>query len=77
MVQIGCFADAQRVRSLVRQIKASRIPVFSSPAPGADCTRVRAGPFSSQTAAQAARERLLKLKLIPPPSEGKIVRRGD
>jgi hypothetical protein len=38
---------------------------------------VRAGPFSSQEAAQGAREQLLKLKLIPPPSEGKIVRRGD
>ena len=41
------------------------------------CTRVRAGPFPNQEAAHSARERLLKLKLIPPPSEGKIVRRGD
>jgi DedD protein len=79
VIQIGCFSDADKVRSFVGKIKANRIPAFSTPAPGpeAACTRVRAGPFSSQAAAQTARERLLKLKLIQPPSEGKIVRRGD
>ena len=79
VIQIGCFSDAGKSRSLASQIKASKIPAFSEPAPGRShtCTRVRAGPFSSQEAAQGARERLLKLKLIPPPSEGKIVRRGD
>ena len=63
----------------MRQIRAQKIPAFSEPAPGHGhaCLRVRAGPFPSQDAAQSARERLLKLKLIPPPSEGKIVRRGD
>ena len=78
MIQVGCFADAAKSRALVNQIKATKLPAFSEPA-GREhaCTRVRAGPFSSQEAAQRARERLVKLKLIPPPSEGKIVRRGD
>ena len=78
MIQIGCFSDAGKSRALASQIKANKIPAFSEPA-GREhtCTRVRAGPFSSQEAAHSARERLLKLKLIPPPSEGKIVRRGD
>jgi len=79
VVQIGCFADAAKVRSLVSKIKAAGVPAFSEPPPGRDrpCTRVRAGPFASQDAAQTARDRLLKLKLVPPPGEGKIVRRGD
>jgi DedD protein len=78
VIQVGCFADAGKSRTLVNQIKASKIPAFSEPA-GREhaCTRVRAGPFSSQEAAQSGRERLVKLKLIPPSSEGKIVRRGD
>lgn len=79
VIQIGCFADAGKSRSIAAQIKANKIPAFSEPAPGRErsCTRVRAGPFASQDAAQKARERLIKLALIPPPSEGKIVRRGD
>ncbi len=79
VIQIGCFSDAGKSRSLATQIKANKIPAFSEPAPGRErpCNRVRAGPFASQDAAQKARERLVKLKLIPPPSEGKIVRRGD
>ena len=78
VIQIGCFADAGKSRTLATRIKANKIPAFSEPAPGAgSCVRVRAGPFPSQEAAQRARERLLKLKLIPAPSEGKIVRRGD
>jgi cell division septation protein DedD len=78
VIQIGCFSDAGKSRTLASQIKANKIPAFSEPA-GREhtCTRVRAGPFSSQEAAQGARERLVKLKLIPPTSEGKIVRRGD
>lgn len=78
MIQIGCYSDPAKSRSVVNQIKASKIPAFSEPA-GRErtCTRVRAGPFSGQEAARSARERLVKLKLIPPSSEGKIVRRGD
>jgi DedD protein len=79
VIQIGCFADAGKSRSLATRIKANKIPAFSEPAPGRErpCTRVRAGPFASQDAAQNARERLIRLELIPPSSEGKIVRRGD
>jgi cell division septation protein DedD len=78
VIQIGCFSDTAKSRALASQIKASKIPAFSESA-GREhpCTRVRAGPFPNQEAAHSARERLLKLKLIPPPSEGKIVRRGD
>jgi cell division septation protein DedD len=79
VIQIGCYADTDKSRALANRIKANKIPAFSEPAPaaGRTCTRVRAGPFPSQEAAQRARERLLKLKLIPAPSEGKIVRRGE
>jgi DedD protein len=79
VIQIGCFSDATKVRSLLSRIRAADIPAFSEPPPGRDrsCTRVRAGPFASQDAAQSARGRLLKLNLVPPPGEGKIVRRGD
>jgi DedD protein len=77
VIQIGCFADAGKSRSLATQIRANNIAAFSEPAPGRDCMRVRAGPFAGQEAAEKARERLIRLKLIPPPSEGKIVRRGD
>ena len=78
MIQIGCYADPGKSRTVVNQIKASKVPAYSEAA-GREraCTRVRAGPFPSQEAARAARERLIKLKLIPPASEGKIVHRGE
>lgn len=77
VIQIGCYAEAGKARAIANRIKVNKIPAFSEPVTGRGCTRVRAGPFPGDEAAQRARERLLKLKLIPAPSEGKIVRRGD
>jgi len=77
VIQIGCFSDTAKARGLVAQIKNGGVAAFSARAPTGNCTRVRAGPFDSERSAQTARERLIKRNLIPPPSEGKIVQRGD
>jgi DedD protein len=77
VIQIGCFSDPAKARGLVSRIESRGFPAFSARAPNANCTRVRAGPFSTQRSAEKGRDRLRKLGMIPPPSEGKIVSRGD
>ncbi len=77
VIQIGCFSAPAKARGLVSRIESKGFPAFSARAPNANCTRVRAGPFSTERSAEKGRDRLRKLGMIPPPSEGKIVSRGD
>lgn len=79
VVQLAAFRDANKAKQLLAKLKANKIAGYSVVLNTAEGqrVRVRAGPFPTEESARSARERLRQLKLIPPPSEGKIVRQGE
>jgi DedD protein len=79
VVRLGSFSDANNARQLLAKLRANKIAGYSEVLKTAEGqrVRVRAGPFPTEEAARSARERMRQLKLIPPPSEGKIVRQGE
>ena len=64
VVQLGAYRDQANVRNLTAKLKQQGYnfytEVLSSP-DGVSKTRVRAGPFSSKEAAEAARDRIKRI----------------
>lgn len=79
VIRLGAFSDANNAKQLLAKLKANKIAGYSEAinTPQGHRVRVRAGPFPTEQSAQSARDRLRELKLIPAPSEGKIVRQGE
>lgn len=64
IVQLGAYRDQANVRNLTAKLKQQGYNFYTEALPspdGSDRTRVRAGPFSSKEAAEAARERIKRL----------------
>jgi DedD protein len=59
-VQLGAYQEPGRVKLLVGKLKELNIPTYTEKVdtPGGARTRVRAGPFPSQEAAEKARQRI-------------------
>lgn len=62
-VAIGTYADEKNARALIAKLKAEKIPAYAEPLATAKGprTRVRAGPFPTEEAAERARTRLQHL----------------
>ena len=64
VVQLGAYREPANVRNLTTKLKQQGYNFYTEalPAPdGSERTRVRAGPFPSKEAAEAARERIKRL----------------
>jgi DedD protein len=64
VVQLGAYRDQANVRNLTAKLKKQGYSFYTEELPstdGANKTRVRAGPFSSKDAAEAARERIKRI----------------
>ena len=63
VVTIGTYADEKNVRALIAKLKSEKIPAYAEPLETAKGprTRVRAGPFPSEEAAEKARNRMQRL----------------
>lgn len=59
-VQLGAYQEAGRVRNLLAKLKEMGVPAYTEKVETANGprTRVRAGPFPSQEAAEKARQRV-------------------
>jgi DedD protein len=79
VVRLGAFSDASNAKQLLAKLKANKIAGYAEVLKTAEGqrVRVRAGPFPTEESARSARDRMRQLKLIPSPSEGKIVRQGE
>lgn len=60
VIQLGAFRDAGKVNNLMSKLKGINVPAYTekTETPQGPLTRVRAGPFASQEAAEKARGRL-------------------
>lgn len=60
VVQLGAFKDAGNVKLLLAKLKGVGVPAYTEKfeSPQGPRTRVRAGPFASQEAAEKARSRI-------------------
>lgn len=67
VVQVGAFADPEKVKERVQQIKAAGLPHYTEPIATANgtVTRIRLGPFASKEAAGKAHARANALGLNP------------
>lgn len=65
--QVGAFASADKVKAIVDQLKAAKLPHYteSVATSGGSVTRVRLGPFASKAAADKAMGRAKALGLNP------------
>jgi DedD protein len=64
VVQLGAYRDQANVRNLTAKLKQQGYNFYTEALPspdGSDRTRVRAGPFPSKEAAEAARERIKRI----------------
>jgi len=77
VIQLGAFADPNNATQLVERVRELDVPAYAEPikSSGRLKMRVRAGPFAAHDAADAAREKLLALKLAQ--SDLKVVRQGE
>lgn len=77
VIQLGAFADPNNAKQLVERVRELDLPAYaeSIKSSGRLKMRVRAGPFAAHDAADAAREKLLALKLAQ--SDLKVVRQGE
>lgn len=59
-VQLGAYSEAGRVKNLLAKLKDLGVPAYTEKVdtPNGSRTRVRAGPFSSQEAAEKAKARI-------------------
>jgi DedD protein len=64
VVQVGAFTTPDNV---IAKLAAAKIPYFTEPVQGKGLTRVRAGPFPTQDAAQKALEKLRGMGFEPGP----------
>jgi DedD protein len=60
VVQLGAYKDAGNVKLLLSKLKGINVPAYTEKydSPQGPRTRVRAGPFASQEAAEKARARI-------------------
>lgn len=79
VIQLIATRFPDKARQLTVQMRENRIPAYTEPVqmPEGVRTRVRAGPFATEAQAQAARDRLRELNIMPPEADGKIVRQGQ
>jgi DedD protein len=77
VVQLGAFSSQANAKQLYEKVRAARLPAYMEPVPagGGAKTRVRAGPFSSEDAADKARHKLLQSGLAK--GDLKIVKQGE
>jgi DedD protein len=64
-VQVGAFADAEKVNEIAGKLKSAKVPYYTEKVPVASgtLTRVRAGPFATRDAAEASLKKLQELGL--------------
>ena len=64
-VQVGAFADPEKVNEVAGKLKSARVPYYTEQVPvkSGTLTRVRAGPFPSRDAAEASLKKLQDLGL--------------
>ncbi|MBI1943330.1 MAG: SPOR domain-containing protein [Betaproteobacteria bacterium] len=65
VVQVGAFADPEKVREVTGKVASAKLPYFTERVPVASgmLTRVRVGPFPSRNAAEEAHKKLIELGL--------------
>ena len=69
VIALGAYADEKNIRALMSKLKSEKIPAYTEPLETAKGprTRVRAGPFATEEAAEKARARLLRIGVQPGP----------
>jgi DedD protein len=69
VIALGAYADEKNIRALMSKLKSEKIPAYTEPLETAKGprTRVRAGPFPTEEAAEKARARLLRIGVQPGP----------
>ena len=77
VVQLGAFSNADNANHLYQKLRAARFPAYLERvnAPGGHKTRVRAGPFPTEEAADKARQKLLQSGLAK--GDLKIAKQGE
>lgn len=67
VVQVGAFADPEKVKEVTGKLAAVKIPYYTEQIPVASgmLTRVRAGPFAGRDAAEKVLQQLKDLGLKP------------
>jgi DedD protein len=77
VVQLGAFSTSANAKQLYEKVRAARLPAYMEPVPagGGAKTRVRAGPFPTEDAADKARQKLLQSGLAK--GNLKIVKQGE
>lgn len=67
VVQVGAFADPEKARERVQQIKDAKMPYYTEPVAtaGGSVTRIRLGPYASKEAAEKAHARAKALGFNP------------
>lgn len=75
VVVIGTYAEEKNARTLIAKLKSEKIPAYAEPLDTAKGprTRVRAGPFQSEEAAEKARARIQRLGV----QAGAIVQKAE
>lgn len=65
VVQVGAFADADKIKEVTGKVASIKLPYFTEQVPvkGGMLTRVRVGPFPSRASADEAHKKLLDLGL--------------
>jgi DedD protein len=69
VIALGAYADEKNIRALMSKLKTEKIPAYTEPleTPKGPRTRVRAGPFLTEEAAEKARARLVRIGIQPGP----------
>lgn len=77
VVQLGAFSNAANAKQLFQKVRAARVPAYLETVKAVDGekTRVRAGPFQTEEAAEKARQKMLQSGLVK--GELKIVKQGE
>ena len=67
VVQVGAFADPEKVKERIEQIKTAKLPYYTEPIATANgsVTRIRLGPYASKEAAEKAQARAKALGFNP------------
>jgi len=73
VVQLIATGSPAKARELERRLGKLKFPVYTEKTPDGGKIRVRVGPFAKEGAAEAARQRLIKLGFDP----GKVVGKGE
>jgi DedD protein len=65
VVQVGAFADPEKIKEVAAKLKSAKVPYYTEQVPvkSGMLTRVRAGPFTSRDAAEQSLRKLQDLGL--------------